>query len=486
MDRPTTLLCTLSRSLSHGPLPLSLSFTITLRSTRSLLRLLPHSWNRRRPPTVSLAYPGERSCSLAMPRIPTRTEPYTSPSRQHRHFKTKRDIILKSLGKASYINGCQFAITLISARGDIETYGSEICSERLNEVFNTTVLDDIALRVRDVNKRRREEAIRNGETSDARCEASVDSIERDKVGKLIRVNADMAQRKVENEPGPGAEAAGNRSYNKDNDSIDGDTACGDDDPENLEETQQSVRALPDSPFSGSLVRERTSVLMEVYMNPNQMGSIAGINLDDLPQQSGNNHASPKKCHAEGIDLVTPMRSNLGHRPFPFDSPVTNNDTSGQVCLLPDTPRLSGSMDSDLPWGTGLVTPATQRSRSSTSLTNQRIPLTPIQLNSKNASSPSQALCIPCNDLQDWYASKLDMLQQQTCKIVVKAWIKVIEPKKQTKYPYNKGEAGRPGWWPQGVRHREPDHLMKPGKICQGLLGKLLLKFSLLQSVLNSP
>ncbi|KAG9002984.1 hypothetical protein FRB90_011275, partial [Tulasnella sp. 427] len=54
-----------------------------------------------------------------------------------------------------------------------------------------------------------------------------------------------------------------------------------------------------------------------------------------------------------------------------------------------------------------------------------------------------------------------LLQQNTCKLVAKCWIKVIEPKKQNKYPYQRAEESRPEWWPVGVRHKEPDHLIKP-------------------------
>ena len=55
-----------------------------------------------------------------MPRIPIRIEPYSSPSKQHRHYKSKRDQVLRALGKAAYINGSQFALLLVSARGDVE------------------------------------------------------------------------------------------------------------------------------------------------------------------------------------------------------------------------------------------------------------------------------------------------------------------------------------------------------------------------------
>lgn len=55
-------------------------------------------------------------------------------------------------------------------------------------------------------------------------------------------------------------------------------------------------------------------------------------------------------------------------------------------------------------------------------------------------------------------------QQFNCKALCKAWIKLIEPKKQTNYPYNLGDRGKPDWWPNNVRHKEPDHLMKEERI----------------------
>ncbi len=85
-------------------------------------------------------------------------------------------------------------------------------------------------------------------------------------------------------------------------------------------------------------------------------------------------------------------------------------------------------------------------------------------------------------------TRLQLMQQTSCKLVAKAWIKVHEPQKQTKYPYNGGilqeeairqyggknlgELTKPPWWPStegwpnngGCRHREPDHLKKPGML----------------------
>ncbi len=77
---------------------------------------------------------------------------------------------------------------------------------------------------------------------------------------------------------------------------------------------------------------------------------------------------------------------------------------------------------------------------------------------------------------DLYDERFRNLQQTACKIMAKAWIKIIEPKKQSNHPYTGSEAKAPDWWPKPwaptkegrVRHKEPDHLHKHGKITTGL------------------
>lgn len=74
-------------------------------------------------------------------------------------------------------------------------------------------------------------------------------------------------------------------------------------------------------------------------------------------------------------------------------------------------------------------------------------------------------------IRDFLINRLKMCQQNACKIAAKAFVKAIEPKKQTNYPYTKSDTSAPPWWPplpkddptNGVRHREPDHLLKHGK-----------------------
>ncbi|KAI1950127.1 hypothetical protein LOZ04_005338 [Ophidiomyces ophidiicola] len=75
---------------------------------------------------------------------------------------------------------------------------------------------------------------------------------------------------------------------------------------------------------------------------------------------------------------------------------------------------------------------------------------------------------------DYYESAFRAFQQINCRQIAKAFIKIIEPRKQVKHPYNGGrgasgekgdpEKTKPDWWPAGVIHREPDHLKKPERI----------------------
>jgi hypothetical protein len=72
------------------------------------------------------------------------------------------------------------------------------------------------------------------------------------------------------------------------------------------------------------------------------------------------------------------------------------------------------------------------------------------------------------EVDKFYQVRFKDMQQFSCKIMGKAFVKLVEPKKQTHYPYTKGAEKAPPWWPETsgdnhVRHREPDHLLKAGK-----------------------
>jgi len=74
-----------------------------------------------------------------------------------------------------------------------------------------------------------------------------------------------------------------------------------------------------------------------------------------------------------------------------------------------------------------------------------------------------------NALENFYTTRFIQMQQIPCKVINKAWVKIVQPKKQANNPYNGGKTRcgqltKPDWWPpEGCRHREPDHINKGGK-----------------------
>ena len=250
-----------------------------------------------------------------MPRIPVRTTPYHTLPRCTRHYKSKRDLILRALGKASFINGSQFVIAWISPKGEVDVYASELLQAAVSTkdggVLSRKELDREAVRVRGEMGRRWEDIRRLEESGE------VPMMDDDEGG-------DGAENEVE-----------------------------DDDDEMMDPDRTMVEDGSDD----------TAFLRKALAPSSMMASFAA----SIPRSS---------------------------------TPATSMHT---LTLTPDA-------------------------------------------------------------IDNYYSSRFAALQQATCKLVVKAWIKVIEPKKQMKFPYNKGEDLKPAWWPEGVRHREPDHLSKTGEL----------------------
>lgn len=77
-------------------------------------------------------------------------------------------------------------------------------------------------------------------------------------------------------------------------------------------------------------------------------------------------------------------------------------------------------------------------------------------------------------LRQYYEKAFEDFQQLNCRVISKSYIKLVEPRKQVQFPYNgrkiisgvtqivDPEVTKPGWWPKGVVHKEPDHLLKRG------------------------
>ncbi|TVY32091.1 Uncharacterized protein LSUB1_G008706 [Lachnellula subtilissima] len=73
------------------------------------------------------------------------------------------------------------------------------------------------------------------------------------------------------------------------------------------------------------------------------------------------------------------------------------------------------------------------------------------------------------EVEKFYFLRFKDLQQSSCKVMAKAFVKLVEPKKQTHHPYTKGAERAPPWWPpltgeNAVKHKEPDHLYRPERI----------------------
>lgn len=67
-------------------------------------------------------------------------------------------------------------------------------------------------------------------------------------------------------------------------------------------------------------------------------------------------------------------------------------------------------------------------------------------------------------VQNYLCAAFKLLRQVPCKAIAKLWIKIIEPRKKTRFPYIKGDARKPTWWPKDVEHKEPDHLHKADRL----------------------
>lgn len=77
-----------------------------------------------------------------------------------------------------------------------------------------------------------------------------------------------------------------------------------------------------------------------------------------------------------------------------------------------------------------------------------------------------------DELWKFYEERFKNSQQSACKLIAKAWIKAVEPKKQSTHPYTGSDEKAPSWWPKPwgsekehkVRHKEPDHLYKRERV----------------------
>ncbi|UZJ51066.1 hypothetical protein CBS101457_000386 [Exobasidium rhododendri] len=352
-----------------------------------------------------------------MPRIPVRIEPYTSPSRQHRHYKNKRDQVLRALGKAAYINGSHFSIMWVSARGDVETYASEALQDRLEDWFVKSGIADEAKRlVIGAQGMPRTDPFQGDDLQEEEGGEDGDGyFSEDDRGLTLQV--------------PGSSTISQPSSSFTTPVMPSDDVFTDVNPSiNMQENQTRLDSRPTLHRSSSTSAGKrktispldTSVVNEQYLKVKQ-----GADLHPQSAVEGHYMSSLKGLGlntSDEKDFIVPPHS----APLRMAAPPNRNTL--------------------------------QRTNSST---QQHVPQFETRLDNLKARTTFLEL-------------RFSQLQQGMCKTVAKAWIKIIEPKKQTRCPYNKGEEGKPKWWPEGVRHKEPDHLMKPER------------HALLLTILRSP
>ncbi|KAL5351962.1 hypothetical protein ACLOAV_003825 [Pseudogymnoascus australis] len=133
--------------------------------------------------------------------------------------------------------------------------------------------------------------------------------------------------------------------------------------------------------------------------------------------------------------------------------------SNQYCKR-TPPRSHSAYDDDCSTDSSLSPGSRRRLRTAVTRPRERaVPTLP----TRTITIGDNAAC------DDVYRQCLKDIQQNGCKILGKAWVKLLEPKKQSTYPYTKGAQKRPPWWPAStgpnhIRHKEPDHLHKRERI----------------------
>ncbi|KAG9043205.1 hypothetical protein FS837_009866 [Tulasnella sp. UAMH 9824] len=254
-----------------------------------------------------------------MPRIRLRTEPYSSPARQQSHFKAKRDRTLKQLGSASHINGSQFAFMLVSAKGEVEVYATELFKPSLPRWMNETIKSE----ARTILLEDKERRVNNPHLGGQQL------VEVELLDDVYQVSSDF-----------------------------------------LELGGEHISPTRRSGLVGAPTRRHITIFI-AYKNPPKLSSDIELAKQLFKQASEESSLTPVAL--TGGSLTPSTTDTLV--PAPAATPSPNGVTSA---------------------------------------------------------------------LDEWFCNKSHVLQQNTCKLVAKCWIKVIEPKKQNKYPYQR-----------------TDHLIKP-------------------------
>lgn len=168
---------------------------------------------------------------------------------------------------------------------------------------------------------------------------------------------------------------------------------------------------------------------------------------------------------------THMSQQLNIPQQPTAAPTRPNDSGpAQLFVLQQpTPTRPANTAASIALASPLVDPttATEAASSSSSLSSE----------SPDTASPSLVATAVGPDgrvlvrhsftpstLASWYEERFNQLPQKTSKIILRTIIRELEPMKVNHWPYTGGQDSKPPWWPDGVRHKEPDHLLKQGEL----------------------
>ncbi|KAG0145894.1 hypothetical protein CROQUDRAFT_715891 [Cronartium quercuum f. sp. fusiforme G11] len=426
-----------------------------------------------------------------MPRIPTRTTPYDTPNRQHRHFKNKRDQILKALGKSSYINGSQYAIVWVSARGETETYASPVLRSLLSPqagqcgLFGTEVLEKVKQASQRAKSDAKSSIVQDGKLPDIPdfCQNNAVSNNRKSLSTNSRLEEDGSFSKVvgcdlrQTLGVVGEECKENvplraklKSYpNIFSVAQDGNTAISPStssssstilspSPSPISKGHSSLRNTDNTLYSAikdSCIDENKKEDVEMVETSGLLGS-SQFSLISAGSRTVSNSSHPEKSAQLVAQNAGNSQSNLEESTIIPYFPSGERDKVGAI-------QNRSSIEADPQNSLRIFRPLPIRPEPQL-MDYKEITFTTPQAISK------------------FLEGKFGQLQQSTCKLVSKAWIKVIEPKKQTKFPYRGGDDKKPDWWPSDVRHKEPDHLAKPERLrlMLAILGSGRVKVSMLE------
>ncbi|MBW0475824.1 hypothetical protein O181_015539 [Austropuccinia psidii MF-1] len=385
-----------------------------------------------------------------MPRIPTRTTPYDTPTRQHRHFKNKRDQILRALGRSSYINGSQFAIVWVSARGEAETYASPVLQSLLDSkpgqpsLFTPEILErakDAAMKV--------PSELKGSEIFLEHIKKPQITSQVESADSPLEDNSQKVGLSQEAPEPPASEQTLHDSHVLEagyNTNIE----------ESASKRRLLTRVLSSSPSSRSPKNTESNELSEILSLPTDTNTFDSYGSKQMMSSQGGlrseTDASDEKCQ------LSSKRRFSGVEGYLLPS---HNEESGDT-------KTSGSVPQN---EFTLTSPCTKENATNFGdLIDEKFDRKkrPFKGLPRRVDTPTENSNVvyfqSARALGRFLEGKFCQLQQNTCKLVCKAWIKVVEPKKQTKFPYRSGDSGKPDWWPREVIHREPDHLLKPERM----------------------